>query len=199
MPAKKPVPAPVKKKPDFDEDEFILDDDFDIDDEELLQEVETPELTTTSNGVKKENNTAKGTVTAPRAAEADKAKSIPVKRKAAVMDGESSEEDEFLDPKSVPKPDTSKRTPKKATTSETPAGVKKETPVKAPTKPAAKAAPKVAAKSIPKATKKTESKIEEEDAERKAILESIETVDLPDTAPSTGDGKYTPQFRLYLP
>ena len=30
MPAKKPVPAPVKKKPDFDEDEFIVDDDFEI-------------------------------------------------------------------------------------------------------------------------------------------------------------------------
>ena len=188
MPAKKPVPAPVKKKPDFDEDEFIVDDDFEIDDEELMQEVEITKPTTTRNGVKKENTMNKATEVAPPV---DKPKT-PVKRKALVKDEESSEDDEFLDPKSAPKPDISRRTPKKPKASE-------PATIKAQTKPAVKAAPKTTAQTTPKATKKTESKIEEEDAERKAILESVETVELPDTAPAVGDGKYTLHPRLCLP
>ena len=153
-----------------------------------MQEVEITKPTTTRNGVKKENTMNKAAEVAPPV---DKPKT-PVKRKALVKDEESSEDDEFLDPKSAPKPDTSRRTPKKPKTSE-------PATIKAQTKPAVKAAPKTTAQTAPKATKKTESKIEEEDAERKAILESVETVELPDTAPAAGDGKYTLHPRSYLP
>ena len=53
---------------------------------------------------------------------------------------------------------------------------------------------KPAAKPAAKSTKKTEVNVTE-DLERKAILESIETVDLPNTAPA-GDTKYSLSERL---
>jgi len=143
------------------------------------------------NDTKKEN--VKVTPTKAASSKKKKAtKTTPTKRKADMI----SSEDELIDPKPSPKIEKSTRsTPKKAKLSE-PSPVKKEAatappapapPKKTPTKPA----PKPASKSTAKPTKKGDVDDTEGDFERKAILESIETVDLPDVDPPS-DKKYNP-------
>ena len=148
-----------------------------------MQEIENtqPATKTSANGTKKEN--AKNTPT-----KAVKKEATPRKRKVEVV----SSEDEFVDPKPEPKKDKSLRsTPKKAKPSEITSPAKKVvTPVtKTPPKPAAKAAPKSTPKPAPRSTKKADVDDIEGDLERKAILESIQTVELPDIEPA-GDSKY---------
>lgn len=150
-----------------------------------MQEIEKtqPTTTTASNGTKKEN-----AINTPT--KAVKKEATPTKRKVEAI----SSEDEFVDPKPAPKTDKSLRsTPKKAKPSETMPPAKNVTPVtKTPPKPAPKAAAKVTPKSAPKPAPRSTKKAgmdEKEDLERKAILESIETVDLPDIEPA-GDTKY---------
>jgi hypothetical protein len=148
-----------------------------------MQEIENPRpaTTTSTNGTKKE--VAKTTPT-----KAVKNEATPRKRKVEVV----SSEDEFVDPKPAPKTDKPLRsTPKKTKLSETKSPAKKVvTPVtKTSPKAAPKAVPKAAPKSAAKSTKKAAVDDTEGDLERKAILESVETVDLPDTEPA-GDTKY---------
>lgn len=149
-----------------------------------MQEIENFQhpQTTSTNGTKKEN--AKSTPTkAAGTTTTTKTKITPTQRKVEAV----SSEDEFVDPKPVPKIDKSTRsTPKKAKLSE-PSPAKKDVapPKKTPTKTTSKTAPKAAAKS----TKKIDTNDSDGDLQRKAILESIETVDLPDAAPAS-DKKY---------
>jgi hypothetical protein len=148
-----------------------------------MQEIENtqPATKTSANGTKKEN--AKNTPT-----KALKKETTAIKQKAEV----NSSEDEFVDPKPAPKVDKSLRsTPKKAKPSETISPAKKVMPItKTPPKAATKAAPKTTPKPAPRSTKKADVHDTEGDLQRKAILESVETVDLPDTEPA-GDTKYT--------
>lgn len=145
-----------------------------------MQEIEKsqPATTTSTNGTRKEN--AKNTPT-----KAVKKEATPKKRKAEVL----SSEDEFIDPKSAPKTDK----PHHSTTKsfETTSPVKKVvTPAtKKSPRAVSKVGPKSTAKPAPKSTKKAGLDDAEGDLERKAILESIETVDLPDIEPG-GDTKY---------
>jgi hypothetical protein len=166
------VPPRKKGTAKRENDDFIVDDDEFEFDNDLMEEIETPATVRNStNGVKREN--VKTTSSEP--ATKRTVKSEPAKRKLEVT---SDEEDDFVDPKPAPK--TTRSTPKKAkpevpqvTKEPTPA---KKTPIKTPSKP------------VSKATKKPDPKNAEEDPERKAILENIETVALPE-AESTGDTK----------
>jgi DNA-binding protein HU-beta len=171
----------------------------------LIQEIEKSQ---SANGTKKENvkatptkavsavkEGAKPTTTKDAAVKKENSKTTPKKRKVDMI----LSEDEFIDPKSAPQIDKSTRsTPKKSKLPELKSTAEKDVapppPTKTPTKTTAttKAAPKSAAKS----TKKAHSK-DEEDLARKTILESIETVDLPDTAP-TGDTKYFLSITLLI-
>jgi hypothetical protein len=203
------VAAPPRKqqtKKKQDDDFMIDDDDFEFD-EDLMEEIETPVPTKTSNGVKKEKNETPKTspvkaapvkiVTPVKTAAPAKTtavlkeniKTAPAKRKVQVLS--SGDEDDFVDPKPAPK--TTRSTPKKAPTDT----IKNIPATKTPTKAVAKSAPKSSVKTEPKTAtkpapkpKKAEIK-DTEDPERKAILESIETVALPDTDPAT-DTKYPP-------
>jgi hypothetical protein len=159
-----------------------------------MQELENshPTQPTSTNGTKKENVKAIPTKASPLKKK-EATKTTPKKWKAEVI----SSEDELVDPKPAPKIEKSTRsTPKKAKPSE-PSPAQKEAaaaatppppppPKKTPTKPAPKPAPKSATKS----TKKGDVDEIEGDLERKAILESIETVDLPDVDPPS-DKKYS--------
>jgi replication factor C subunit 1 len=103
-------------------------------------------------------------------------KETPSKRKVVEVDSE--DDDDFIRAPKIAQ--SSRLTPKKPAPAKPPP-IKKE-PVKTPTKAPAKAAPKAA-----KTSKKPDEEVE--DAARKAILDSIETVGLPDTEPPT-DGKF---------
>jgi hypothetical protein len=187
-----------------EDDDFVIDDDdFEFDDD-VMQEIETPAKMASTNGHKNDTtkspprkssipankDTEKGKSTPTKSASVVKKetpKRTPTKLKAEV----ASSEDEFVDPKSVAKPDKSSRsTPKKAKPSEPTPTVKTEAPLpKTPAKASTKTAAKTAPKSAPRA-KKSEVKEPEEDLERKAILQSVETVALPDVEPPAGDTKY---------
>ena len=185
VPAPKPKTKPVKKAQEYDDDFIVDDDDFDFDDD-VMKEIEVPQSTkiaTNTNGTKvngKEPMAAKTASPKTVKKEDRKPAPAPAKRKA---DEVSSGEDEFMEPKPVRKTDRSSRsTPKKAKVAET---VKEEPLAKSPAKPPVKTAPRT-----PKAVKKQEANEEEEDTERKAILENVETVALPDVEPSKGESKY---------
>jgi len=154
-----------------------------------MQEIENSQPakgTTSTNGTKKGNSTSTPTKTATATVKEEQ-KTTPTKRKAEVV--KSEDEAEFL-----PAPKTSSRlTPKKPKPAT--ATVKRESPPpkKTPTKPApaAKPAPlKAASKTTPKAAKKEQNEDTEGDLQRKAILESVETVGLPDITPPSGDTKF---------
>jgi len=106
----------------------------------------------------------------------------PAKRKGIEVE---SSDDEFLDPKPARQVDKSSRpTPKKGKAVET---LPKKEPAKTPTKTSTKSPAK---STTTKQSKKVVDKEDTDgDAERKAILDSVETVKLPDPAPST-DGKF---------
>lgn len=152
-----------------------------------MQEIENshPRQQTSTNGTKKENVKATPTKASP-SKKKEVTKTTPTKRKAEV----TSSEDELLDSKPAPKIEKSTRsTPKRAKPSE-PSPVKKEATPPPPKKTPTKQAPKPAPKSASKPTKKGDVDDTEGDLERKTILESIETIDLPDVAPQS-DKKYT--------
>lgn len=185
-------PPATKKKVEEDDDFVVDDDDFDFD-EEVMEEIETSQPAkgaTSTNGTKK--GSAKSTPTkASTTPVKQEPKSTPTKRKAYKV--ESDDEDEFLDPIPAPEPST-RSTPKKSKPA--PTAVKKESPPpkKTPTKSAptgTKAAPpKAAPKTTPKPVKKEQNEDSEGDLQRKAILEKVETVDLPDIVPPSGDTKH---------
>lgn len=124
----------------------------------------------------KSNGAKNGTTTKPPPKkETPVKKETPSKRKVVEVDSE--DDDDFIPAPKIAQSSIS--TPKKPAPAKPPP-IKKE-PVKPPTKAPATAAPKAA-----KTSKKPD---EAEDAARKAILDSIETVGLPDTEPPT-DGKF---------
>jgi len=139
-----------------------------------MQEIDAAPAEPAATKGSKANGKAKAEKQAsPKAVKKDEAKSASAKRKAM----EDDEEDDDL----IPVPlRTTRSTPKKRKIAEPP--TKKQEPVKTPTK----SAPKATAK----ATKKPDAKTEEDDPERKAILQSVETVALPDVEPPTGDTKF---------
>jgi hypothetical protein len=159
---------------------MVDDDDFEFD-EDLMAEIETSAPTAkyaSTNGAQKEKETIKTTNVKAVKVEV---KSPPAKRKVEV---ESSDEDDFVDPKPAPK--VTRTTPKK----EKPAPKEVKAEVAAVKKEAL--AKKTPTKPTPKPPKKQDPKIAEEDTERKAILENIETVALP-SADLPSDTKYLPQ------
>jgi hypothetical protein len=176
----------VKKE---DDDFMVDDDDFEFD-EGLMAEIETstPAKQASTNGAQKEKETVKATIvkkenerTTPVKVVKVEVKSPPAKRKVEV---ESSDEDDFVDPKPAPK--VMRATPKK----EKPAP--KEVKAEVTTVKKEAAAKKTPTKPTPKPPKKPDSKIAEEDTKRKAILKNIETVALPSADPPS-DTKYIPQ------
>jgi len=184
-------PPPTKKKRQEDDDFVVDDDEFDFD-EDVMQEIENSQpakVTTSTNGTKKGNATPTPTKTATATVK-DEPKITPTKRKAAVV--KSDDEDEFLDPKPAPKTST-RTTPKKPKPAIATAKKESPAPKKTPPKlaPAAKLAlPKAPPKTTPKAAKKEQNEDAEGDLQRKAILESVEKVDLPDIAAPSGDTKF---------
>ena len=183
-----PPPKRQPKKNQEDDDFVVDDDDYDLD-EDLMQEIEYSQPVkspASTNGKKKEN---KGSTPTKKTTGKTESVKIPSKRKAEA----SSDEDEFKPALKIEK--TPKSTPKKPKPSTSASTAKKEAAPPKPTSP--KPAAKATSKTTPKASKKKESTETEEDLERKAILESVETVVLPDAAPSAG-GKYVISC-LYLP
>lgn len=170
-----PAPPPktkVKKKQE-DEDFVVDDEDFEID-EDLMQEIETSKPvkpTTSTDGTKNKNG--KYTPTKP-------SKATPSKRKIEAIS--SDDDDDFKPAPKIEK--SSKSSPRKPKPSEMAKTVEREAlpPNSTPEKPQTKST----SKTMSKSSKKTEAKEPKEDLERKAILESVQTVALPDVAPSAG-------------
>lgn len=176
-------PRKARAKNKTKDDDFVVDDDDFEFDEDLMQEIESsqPTKAPTTNGSHKDKPKSSPTKTVT-AAKKDAVKKTSTKRKVDVV----SSEDEFLDPKPVPKDLKPVRvTPKKSKSSESTLTAKKDEI--APTK---KTPTNVAPKPAPKTTKKSEPDEAEDDLGRKAILDSIETVALPDTEPAD-ETKYT--------
>lgn len=146
------------------------------------------QASTSTNGTQKENPKP----TLSNAAQKSPAKRTPTKRKVE----EISSEDDFVEPvpevKSKKTNVTPTRSAKLSVSAAKPtAPTPKRTPLKPEPKPSARAPPKSASKPPKKA------KVEEpdEDPARKAILDSVETIEVPDAAPA-GDTKY---FTFELP
>jgi hypothetical protein len=183
---KTPVKKETKKEKNDDDDFLVDDDDFDFD-EDLMQEIDFPvkEVPKSTNGANQMNGQPKDAVpasTATNTTSKTEQKTTPAKRKVV----DTSSDDDFVEPKPVSKAvKVSKPTSTKKESAE-PVAVAKGAPAlkKTPTKAA-----KPPTKATPKTTKKADSKESEEDLERKAVLESVETVDLPDAEPTTGEDK----------
>jgi hypothetical protein len=159
-----------------DDGDFVVDDaEFEFDDE-LMQELETPQ--TTSNGTKTNGKSENSKPASPKTVKKEEPKPAPAKRKAK---DDSSDDDDFK-----PAPRATRSTPKKPKLVE--ASVKKEEPIKTPTKAANKSTQRTP-KGTSKASSKQDAK-EEEDSQRKAILNSVETVALPDIEPPKGETKF---------
>lgn len=173
------------------------DDDFDVDaeefdlDDDMMKEIENSQgrFGEKANGNKQGNTKSTPTkTTASLKKENDKG--APTKRKLETI---SSDDDEFIELK--PAATGKKSTPKKPKLSESTAAVMKEpdvnkTPTKAsaPSKTPSKPMPRVFPKSAARGKKEEDA---EEDIERKAILKNVETVDLPDVLPASGEMKYS--------
>jgi len=147
-----------------------------------MQEIEVPlpSKTAATNGSKSTGKAESAKTESPK--QVKKEIKPSVKRKA---EEEVSEDEEFL-----PAPKTTRSTPKKAKAAEQP-GKGEEPANKTPAKPASKPSQRT-----PKAAKKQDTKDVEDDAERKAILNSVETVALPDVEPPKGDTKYHPHMPI---
>lgn len=174
------------KKEKNDDDAFLVDDDddFDIGDEDLMQEIEAPVKAEPKpiDGTKHKNGQSNDVVPTAAATTKIEPKTTPAERKVE----DDSSDDDFVDPKPAKSVTTSRQTPtKKEPIPSIPP--KKEPP--APKKTPTKAPPKPTTKPASKTAKKADSIEPEEDLKRKAVLESIEKVELPDIEPSTGEDK----------
>jgi len=149
----------------------------------MIQEIESSQPAPKPNGPKNGTSTKFTAVIKKESPVKKTAKTTtPTKRKG--IEAESSD-DEFLDLKPAPQMDKPSRpTPKKAKPME---NLPKKESAKTPTKASTKS---VAKSTTTKQSQKVMDKEDTEgDAERKAILDSIETVKLPDPAPAT-DAKF---------
>jgi hypothetical protein len=178
------VKKEAKKEKNDDDDFLVNDNDFDFGDEDLMQEIEAPVKAEPKpiNGTKHENGRSNDVVPTAAAIAKIEPKTTPAKRKVV----DDSSDDDFVEPKPAKSVTTSRQTPtKKEPIASIPS--KKEPP--APKKTPTKTPPKPTTKPASKTAKKADSIEPEEDLKRKAVLESIEKVELPDIEPSTGEDK----------